>query len=153
MKAFNACLIFLLSTGGIAGCAQNPAAQDVSDVDPRRAMQHFYQPIFTPMDCELIGRAQKGEVDEHFPALYFFLDRSHDRVISRDEFFEALVTATDGEKTWLFARMDADGDGGVTPEEYRRFVYAGFDLLDVDQNGDLTEAEVDMASFRRAIKP
>jgi len=130
----------------------NGVAND-EQVNPHRAMQRFFQPVYSPMDCELVGRAHKDEIDEHFAALYFSLDRSHDRTISRGEFFAQQSNATDGEKAYLYEQMDADGDGSVSPDEYRLFAYRAFDLLDLDQDGDLTESEVDMAAFRKEPHP
>ena len=135
----------------LSACASAPVPTP-DTLDPHRAAQHFFQPIFSPMDCELVGRAGKGEIEDHFAALYFFLDRSHDRIINRAEFDNAQFNASPLEKDFIFSHMDANGDGQVTPQEYMQFAYYAFDLLDTNQDGDLTDTEVDMQSFRKAPK-
>ncbi len=118
--------------------------------DPVAVARKFFQPVFPAMDCELIGQAHKDEIDEHFPALYFFLDTNHDRTIRLSELEQAQSNASPLEKTFLFQQMDRNKDGGVTPAEYIAYANSAFDLVDQNHDGDLTEAEVDMQSFRKA---
>lgn len=122
-----------------------------TSVDAARVAQRFFQPVFPAMDCEMVGRASKDEIDDHFPAMFFYLDRNHDRVITQKELLDSQANATSAERLFLYAEMDADQDGRVTTEEYRAYASRAFDLLDVNGDGDLTEAEVDMPAFRRKV--
>ena len=144
------CVMYLT----LSGCVHTPEQQAVKNaVDPTQIAKKFFQPVFPAMDCELIGQAHKDEIDEHFPALYFFLDTDHDRTIRLQELEQAQLNASSAEQTFLFQQMDTNQDGGVTPKEYTAYAYSAFDLLDLNQDGDLTETEVDMQSFRKAAQP
>jgi hypothetical protein len=44
-----------------------------------------------------------------------------------------------------FRRLDADGNGSVTPDEHRRGAAAMFAAMDADGDGDVTAAEMDAA--------
>jgi len=101
----------------------------------------------------MVGSAHKEEIDDHFPALFNHLDRDHDRVIKRQELMAAQVNADLQQRGFLFQQMDQDRNGEVTTEEYRAYAVTAFDLLDRNGDGDLTEAEVDMQSFRKALQP
>ncbi|MBA55096.1 MAG: hypothetical protein CMK89_11630 [Pseudomonadales bacterium] len=114
--------------------------------------QKFFQPVYPAMDCEMVGRAQKDEIQDHFPAMFFFLDRNHDRVITRGELLDAQANASVDERRFLFAEMDENQDDRVTTEEYSAYASEAFDLLDVDGDGDLTEREVGMHSFRKVVQ-
>ena len=48
-----------------------------------------------------------------------------------------------------FARMDADGDGRVTLDEYRDAAKAAFDALDADHNYGVDAAELEAAQPQR----
>jgi hypothetical protein len=50
----------------------------------------------------------------------------------------------------LLARMDADGSGTVSPEEYRRCSdgIVDFSIYDIDGSGALTDWEVEQILFR-----
>lgn len=146
-------LRFLLLACCLAGCTHTPVVDEAPvPVSPVRAAQKFFQPVYPAMDCEMVGRAHKDEIDEHFPALFFFLDRNHDRTITQRELMDAQANASEEQRLFLFEQMDLDKSGSVTTEEYRDYAYRAFDLLDVDGDGDLTEREVNMISFRKVAK-
>ena len=145
-------LSLLLLACCTAGCVHAPETEVSPEPDSFVVAQKFFQPVYSAMDCEMVGRAQKDEISDHFPALFFFLDRNHDRVITSGELLEAQVNASEQERHYLFAQMDGNRDNLVTTEEYSAYALWAFDTLDVNGDGDLTETEVGMHSFRKVVQ-
>ena len=48
-----------------------------------------------------------------------------------------------------FARLDANGDGTISKDEFRAPMLARFDRMDADHNGTVTRAERDAARAER----
>lgn len=129
----------------LLGCPPLCLAQPVnsSPFEDRRAEAvYFLTPIFSILDCESVGEIEDGGVDEHFSTLYFYSDRDMSRTIVESEFVLGRPEDKKEQSRFVFKMMDTDGNGQVTPGEYRQYVSFAIAEADLDKNGELHESEL-----------
>lgn len=100
---------------------------------------------------EKMRHHHEGRVD-----MFNMLDKNKDGVISAEEFFASprMARMDQEQRDKLFARIDLDGDGKVTPEEIRKMRQESherkmreFRELDTDENGGLSFEELSKGKF------
>ena len=106
------------------------------------AVKHFIQPMFSVLDCEHVGKISSGEVDEHFYALFFYIDRDQSRDITLDEFIRSAHGSTPEKEQYLFGLMDVDKNDLVSVNEFRDFTISAIDSSDTDNDGLVSEREI-----------
>jgi Ca2+-binding EF-hand superfamily protein len=94
---------------------------------------------------------REGEGD-----MFGMLDKNKDKVITSEEFFAGprMSNMPQEQRDKLFARMDLDGDGKVTPEEIRKMReethekhMREFRELDTDKSGGMSYEEISLGKF------
>lgn len=104
-------------------------------------------------------REKDGEI-RHRPAgygdMFGILDKNNDKVITAEEFFAGprMANMPQEQRDKLFARIDQDGDGKVTPEEIRKMRQESHEKqmreireLDTDKSGGLSYEEMSRGKF------
>jgi Ca2+-binding EF-hand superfamily protein len=82
-------------------------------------------------------------VDEHFPLLFNHYDRNLDSSLSAEEFAGRADDADTAElKRRMFADMDRNDNGRVSPREYRDGIIALIRAFDSNSDGEVTMAEL-----------
>ena len=88
--------------------------------------------------------------------MFGMLDKNNDKVITSDEIFAGpkMANMPQEQREKLFARMDLDGDGKVTPEEIRKMRQEShekqmreFRELDTDKSGGMSFEEISLGKF------
>ena len=88
--------------------------------------------------------------------MFGMLDKNNDKVITSEEFFAGprMANMPQEQCDKLFARMDLDGDGKVTPEEIRKMREETHEKhmrevreLDTDKSGGLSYEEMSLGKF------
>jgi Ca2+-binding EF-hand superfamily protein len=88
--------------------------------------------------------------------MFGMLDKNNDKVITSEEFFAGprMANMPQEQRDKLFARMDLDGDGKVTPEEIRKMRQESHEKhmrevreLDTDKSGGLSFEEMSLGKF------
>ncbi len=88
--------------------------------------------------------------------MFGMLDKNKDKVITSEEFFAGprMSNMPQEQRDKLFARMDLDGDGKVTPEEIRKMReekhekhMREFRELDTDKSGGMSYEEMSLGKF------
>lgn len=105
------------------------------------------------------GRDKDGEI-HHRPAghgdMFGMMDKNSDGMISQEELFAAprMVNMPQKQREKLFARIDSDGDGNLTPEEIRKMRQESHEKqmreireLDADKSGGLSYEEMSLGKF------
>ncbi len=113
---------------------------------------HFLQPMFDTLDCEGVGIVESGEVDEHFYGVFGFADVDNSRSLSKQEYIKSIHNADPGLESFIFASIDKNGDGMLSPLEFRNHVIMAIDIADTNRNGELTETEAEMQNWRKPIQ-
>jgi Ca2+-binding EF-hand superfamily protein len=115
-----------------------------SNVDETRKLaEMLIVPVFDMLDCTDQGFIESGEVDEHFPLLFNHYDRNLDSSLSAEEFAGRADDADTAElKRRMFADMDRNDNGRVSPREYRDGIIALIRAFDSNSDGEVTMAEL-----------
>jgi len=146
-KTVSVALIFTL-----CACSSNqqPEPKDGLDLsDNHGKAVHFLRPMFDVFDCEGVGAFETGEVDEHYFGVFKASDPDHSRTITQEEYIESIPDADPELEAHIFQQMDNDANGLVTYNEFLQHIYWAFETADKDNNGELTEEEADMSSWRK----
>lgn len=105
----------------------------------------------TPEEIKKMRRPIEGDGD-----MFAMLDKDEDGAISEEEFAASprIENLSEEERKKIFSRMDADGDGKVTPEEMRKMRQEAherqlheFRELDTDNSGGLSFEELSKGKF------
>lgn len=120
------------------GCNSAVAGAGEIFASDREAAVHFLRPLFGIMDCEAIGVVSKAEVDDHFSELFYSFGARRSFSFVQDEFEQSLLNSSKAQATSIFNMIDQDGSGSVSTSEFRHFMYRVMDLVDRDQNGEVT---------------
>lgn len=119
---------FISSVHGQVETGQPALAQKI------KAASHFVSPFVNELDCENVGYAQIGEVDEHFFPIFNVLDHDRSQLISKQEMVGDPHIRNKALQAISFEEMDSNGDGNVNPYELRSYLIKALKLL--DGNGD-----------------
>ena len=138
-------LLFALLLGAPAALLAGDTEGFAND---REAAVHFLRPMFPIMDCEGVGVISKGEVDEHFFELFYALTERGSFSIARDEVERSIPNSNDAQLEHIFGMMDINGNGIVSTEEFRNFMFTALDLADSEQKGEVTLADVGLEAPR-----
>lgn len=106
-------------------------------------------PLFDTFDCDELGYFRLKEITHHFGQVFDSRDRDTSGALSRPEFLESAEGGTAEHHDQHFDRIDTDRDDSISADEYRAHLHKLFDLLDADQDRELTRAELD-ASFENS---
>jgi Ca2+-binding EF-hand superfamily protein len=79
-----------------------------------------------------------GRTDRRFAGL----DKNGDGVIDAKDFEAASAERVDFATKRFLKRFDANGDGKVSKDEFERFAKERFAALDLDDDGEITEADL-----------
>lgn len=151
------CARVLLALALVLGCLSSAAAHDGLGNMPddgagfgsdRAAAVYFLRPLFPIMDCEGMGVISEGEVEDHFFALFYSVGKRGAFHITRDDLVRSLDGSSEARITHVFDLMDGNGDGRVSTSEFREFMVKAIRLADVEQNGEVSLADLDMATPR-----
>ncbi len=105
------------------------------------------------------GVERNGKMRPHHEGegeMFGMLDKNNDKVITSEEFFAGprMANMPQEQRDKLFARMDLDGDGKVTPEEIRKMRQESHEKhmrevreLDTDKSGGLSFEEMSLGKF------
>lgn len=97
--------------------------------------------VFDRLDCDMDGRVDVGEVDEHFSQMWMPIDVDRSRTLNRREYAMTHRAVADDVADRLYRDADGDADGTVDVREFRQHVKRM--ILAVDSDGD---REVDRAN-------
>lgn len=113
-------------------------------IDEQRALAGFIlkPPIFNFLDCENDGTIEKGEVDEHFPQVFFIYDKDRSRDLSRSEYVSSTHPEDKALQARIFKLMDSNGDNLVSTTEYRLYFYQIIDSADINSDGEVSLQEL-----------
>lgn len=121
---------------GRAGEAESSADET------RKLAETLIVPVFDMLDCTDQGFIESGEVDEHFPLLFNHYDRNLDSSLTAEE-FAGRGDADEAElRRRMFADMDRNDNGRVSPREYRDGIIALIRASDSNSDGEVTMAEL-----------
>lgn len=137
--------LFVLLLSGWNSAAARDSEPFASE---REAAVHFLRPFFPVMDCENMGVISKGEVDDHFFAVFYSVGRLRTFSISLEDLERSLLHSSKEQISFVFAMMDQDGDRAVSTQEFREFMYRAIDLADTGQNGEVTLTDLGMEQPR-----
>lgn len=117
------------------------------------------KPVGPMLEKRLDDKRKDGET-RHRPAgqgdMFRVMDKNSDGVISQEEFFAGprMANMPQEQRDKLFARIDSDGDGKVTPEEIRKMRQESHEKqmreireLDADKSGGLSYEEMSLGKF------
>ena len=117
----------------------------------QEAAAHFVRPMFPILDCEGTGQVEPGEVDEHIFQIVAYTDSDRSRKISLAEFIASVHNSNPENEAFIFHEMDADHNGEVTLRELHQHIVRSIEVADLNKDGELTEAEVEMDKFRKPL--
>lgn len=135
-------LYLMLLTLLLIGCGSSKPGKNEPFADDRAAAVHILQPFFPILDCGDAGLISKGEVDDHFFQLFYFLDKRRSVSIRQEDLEHALFASSKEQVAYLFKMMDQNANGIVAPNEFRDFMYKAIDLADTENKGEITLADV-----------
>jgi len=125
-----------------------PASLKAGDIEgegfasDRAAAVHFLRPLFPIMDCEGMGVVGKGEVDDHFFALFYSVGERGAFSISRNDLARAYADSNERQISHIFSMMDQGGNDAVSTNEFRSFLFEALALADIGQKGEVTLADL-----------
>lgn len=122
----------------LSGYSSAGVKDDTPFASDRDAAVHFVKPLFPLMDCETVGAVSKGEVDDHFFALFYTFARLRSFSFEKSDTQRAFSDSSEEKVSTLFGMMDQNGNGVVSTGEFRDFMYTAMDLIDVEQKGRVT---------------
>ena len=152
----------------LLGAVQAAAPAAAAPKTPTRAdIVRNSQASFTEVDTNKDGSLNKAEVDaaqarnqerartqmaQRVEQEFTRLDTDKNGQLSRVEFRGAApaVRANPGAGAAVIQRLDANKDGKISAEEFSAPLLAGFDRIDTDKNGTISDAERKAASARTA---
>jgi hypothetical protein len=154
----------------LLGAVQAAAPAAAAPKTPTRAdIVRNSQASFTEVDANKDGSLSKAEVDaaqarnqerartqiaQRVEQEFTRLDTDKNGQLSRVEFRGAApaVRANPGAGAAVIQRLDANKDGKISAEEFSAPLLAGFDRVDTDKNGTISDAERKAASARTASR-
>ena len=139
------CSLLVLLLGATTPVA---AVQEAAFGSDRAAAVYFLRPLFPIMDCEGMGVVTKGEVEEHFFALFYSVSERGAFHLSHADLARALPGSSALQVSYLFGMMDRDEDGMVTTAEFHHFMLRAIELADSGGKGEVTLADVGLAPPR-----
>lgn len=105
--------------------------------------------LFEKADTNHDGVVSRDEYLAARAAKFDQLDRNHDGYLTEDDFPRFALKGDRGDKVRaMLRRTDADQDGKVSREEFRKLGAAMFDLVDVNHDGIVDKSELEHASER-----
>ena len=97
--------------------------------------------LFQTIDAGSKGQLTRAEVDDYFKRRFAQLDTNHDGFLDETEAAGALPLMGMTSGSNMVFRLDINGDGKLSPEEFGRLANYLF-TRDANRNGVLTLAEV-----------
>tara|TARA_R100000900_G_scaffold140962_1_gene121741 strand:- start:297 stop:812 length:516 start_codon:yes stop_codon:yes gene_type:complete len=103
--------------------------------------------MIAEIDTNGDGNLSKEEVDAHRAAKFAEVDANGDGAVTQAE-MEAHHEAERAKrmaemKAKMFAKLDTDGNGTISAEEFNSREHPGFDKADADGDGTVTKEEMD----------
>ncbi|MBX2857251.1 MAG: hypothetical protein KTR17_01205 [Cellvibrionaceae bacterium] len=134
IKANGLCSLFIVF---ITPCLATEKAEPLRSALQVKAASHFTQPFAGELDCENVGYAQIGEVEEHYFPIFKIYDHDNSQRISRKEWLGDPYIKDKALHKLSFSIMDKNNDGSATPGEMRIYLIDSLKLLDGDGDDDV----------------
>ena len=108
--------------------------------------------LFYPLDCDMDGVIDPGEVDEHISQLWLPIDGDRSRTLSPKEYAMTHRTLDAKSDAVLFADADANHDGVVGVDEFRAHVKRMIRLLDTDGDREISRGDAGLKPLPKPIR-
>lgn len=107
-------------------------------------------PDFSTLDTDGNGELTREELAAQGAARFDAADADGNGLLSAEELTAFSAQRAEDRAARMIERMDANGDGQLSPDELRERRNAGrmFDRIDSDNSGTITQAEYDAARER-----
>lgn len=96
---------------------------------------------FEQLDADGNGEVTKAEMQAAAKARFADADANGDGALSRDEMLAAANARAEKRVDRMMERMDANGDGKITPDERPGMPDEKFDKIDADGSGGISKEE------------
>ena len=108
--------------------------------------KNTFEDNFKRADTNHDGQMSMAEAEKNAPGValrFALMDANHDGQLSKKEILD-FVNAQRKRALDRFKQADKDGNGALSKEEAKAFpgVYAHYDQMDADHNGELTPKEI-----------
>lgn len=90
-------------------------------------------------------------MDEHIFQIVAYTDSDRSRKISLAEFIASVHNSRPENEAFIYHEMDTDHNGEVTVREFHQHIVRAIEAADLNKDGELTEAEVEMDKFRKPV--
>ena len=135
-------LPLVIAAAGIAALVGTRSFADAPGMGRDGGHGHWGHWMFQEMDANHDGKVTQAEIDAFEAARTAEIDANHDGVITADEIQAFREKERAKRQAAMLARMDTNGDGKVSVQEYE--AAQTWRLARMDRNGDGTIDEQDM---------
>jgi hypothetical protein len=145
MRVFHTLLAGLLVVAGVLPSLAGAGGKDAA-VD-RDAAGALVSLVFDRLDCNMSGRVDVSEVDEHIALLWMPIDIDRSQTLQRHEYAMTHRTVGDDVAETLFRDADSNADGVVDVREFRQHVKRMILVLDANGDGEIDRADAGLAAL------